>query len=74
MQDIYSVITGVISSLIVVAVSWGKFSNRLDNLELRVSEAVNEQKQLTNSLFDLKIEITKLTSEIKEFRHFYAKQ
>lgn len=73
MSDFYGVLTAIVSSLIVVAISWGKFSTRIDNLELRVSEAVNEQKQLTNSLFDLKIEITKLTGEIKELRNYYAK-
>lgn len=73
MSDFYGVLTGIISSLVVVGISWGKFSTRIDNLEMRVSEAVNEQKQLTNSLFDLKIEITKLTGEIKELRNYYAK-
>ena len=55
----------IISSLLVVGISWGKFSTRLDVLEKSLINAVTKQELLAASIVSLQIEIAKLTGEIK---------
>lgn len=71
MDSLLSAIAGLFTSLITVAIAWGKFSNRIDVLEKRMDEAVTKQDDLNKAMFSLTIEITKLTGEIKELRNAY---
>jgi len=63
----------IISSLLVVGISWGKFSTRLDVLEKSLINAVTKQELLAASIVSLQIEIAKLTGEIKNLRNIYEK-
>lgn len=73
MEKYIGVIISIVSSLLVVAVSWGRFSARIDLMERAMTTAVEKQNNLAESLTTLKIEIAKLTVEIKNLIHSYEK-
>lgn len=71
MEALIGALTGLGTSLISIAIAWGRFSNRIEVLEKRMDESVAKQDELNKALFQLTIEITKLTGELKELRNIY---
>ena len=73
METLITTTLSIVSSLIVVAITWGKFSTRLDVLENSLTYSVTKQDKLSESIVSLQIEIAKLTGEIKNLRNIYEK-
>lgn len=73
MENIITTVLSMIGSLIVVGISWGRFSTRLDVLENSLTYSVTKQDKLSESIVSLQIEIAKLTGEIKNLRNTYEK-
>ncbi len=73
MEALIGALTGLGTSLVSIAVAWGKFSTRIEVLERRMDETISKQEESTKAMFALTIEITKLTGEIKELRNIYGK-
>lgn len=73
METLITTTLSIVSSLIVVAITWGKFSTRLDVLENSLTYSVTKQDKLSESIVSLQIEIAKLTGEIKNLRNTYER-
>ncbi len=69
MVEIVNAIIAVCTSLIIVAITWGKISTRLDHLEKKV-EKLEETKE---TLQEIKIEIVKLGAIVSELRKLYER-
>jgi len=67
MTEIYSLGLGLVTSIVIIGIAWGKLSSRIDNLEKKVDNWDITKELLTQ----LRLDVAKIGVELHALRQLY---